>query len=495
MPEVNPERLGSGVPGLDEVLDGGFLPGRSYLVLGTPGTGKTILALQWLREGLSRGERVLYLTIGEPSAGIIRNVESLSWGVDDIPFVDALPVTSRTAREEYSFLSPAEVEGSEVWNRIHDTVEEHAPDRLVLDSLTNLRHLSVDDFQFRRQILDLFARLAERDGTTLATFDAIEHQREAVVAMAVDGVIRLDRKSSPSRTVGLRSLEVEKQRGSDYLSGEHAFEIDADGLRVFPHRIEQAAAAALDGRLLASGVPQLDQLLRGGVPRGTTTLVTGPTGIGKSTLSTSFLVSGLNEGMRGTVYSFEEPRAMFFERSRGVGLDLDPWIENGSLKFRFINPLEVYPDEFLADVRHDIEAESRNFLLIDSLRGYRQVMAEFGSELAHLKNLLTFSLSRQATVFLLYEMERITGDLMATEMGMSHLVDNVLLLRYAERSGHITRVLGCLKKRLGPFEPELREYEITENGLSVGDRLDYMEGILTGAARIRDQHVPGVLGE
>jgi len=159
MPEVNPERLGSGVPGLDEVLDGGFLPGRSYLVLGTPGTGKTILALQWLREGLSRGERVLYLTIGEPSAGIIRNVESLSWGVDDIPFVDALPVTSRTARKEYSFLSPAEVEGSEVWNRIHDTVEEHAPDRLVLDSLTNLRHLSVDDFQFRRQILDLFARL------------------------------------------------------------------------------------------------------------------------------------------------------------------------------------------------------------------------------------------------------------------------------------------------------------------------------------------------
>ena len=492
---ATPGRLASGVPGLDEVLGGGVLPGRSYLVLGQPGSGKTILALQWLNEGLRRGENVLYLTIGEPSAGIIRNAESFSWDVDEIPFVDAVKVDARPSGEEYRFLRPSEVEGSEVWNRIHATVEERAPDRLVLDSLTNLRHLSVDDFQFRRQILDLFARLADRDGTTFATFDALEYQREAVVAMAVDGVIRLDRRSSPSRTVGLRSVEIDKQRGSDFLSGEHAMQIDGDGIRIFPHRIERAQSIDEPDGVLASGIPELDQLLRGGVPRATTTLVTGPTGIGKSTLSTSFLVSRLKEGGRAVIYSFEEPREMFLARSRGVGLDLSGWLDSGALDFRFVNPLEVYPDQFLAEARREIDEQNRDFLLIDSLRGYRQVMAEFGSELAHLKNLLTFSLGRGTTVFLLYEMERITGDLMATEMGMSHLVDNVLLLRYAERRGQITRVLGCLKKRLGPFEPELREYELTEDGLEVGDRLDYMEGILSGATRIRDRKESGAADE
>jgi len=371
-----------------------------------------------------------------------------------------------------------------VWERLHDLTREHAPDRLVLDSLTNLRHLSVDDFQFRRQILALFTRLGSMGGTTWATFDAWEHERNSVVSMAVDTVIRMERVSSASRTVDLRSLRVEKMRGGDFLSGAHAMDITSRGIVVFPHRIEHAGDFELTGELLPSGVPEIDQMLHGGVPLGTTTLVTGPTGIGKSTTATSFVHQALRDGRRAAIYSFEEPASVFRPRSAGVGLGLDEFLESGALSFRFINPLEAYPDEFLADFRRAVHEEERSIVLIDSLRGYRQVMTEFGSELAHLKNLLTFAVTNECTVFLLYELEKITGDLMATEIGMSHLVDNVLLLRYAEGRGRITRVMGCLKKRLGPFQPELREYEITADGLSVGGRLEHMEGILSGNSRI-----------
>lgn len=477
-----PERVPSGISGFDHVLGGGLVRGHTYLLVGAAGTGKTLLALQWLREGVARGEKTLYVTLAETSREIRANARTLGWDLDGIEFVDLAPAGTSPGDEadEYRVFAPSEVEKAPMWRAICAQVAERAPRRVVLDSLTQLRYLSTDEHQFRKHILSLVNFLNSHGCTSLLAFEPDELQRETSVALAVNGVIRLRSEISAGLAIGLRSMEVEKMRASGFMSGRHPLRITDRGLEVFPHIVEQIADSSAGNHCYSTGIASLDELLCGGIESGTTTLLSGPAGSGKTTLGTHFLVKQAMHA-RAVLFTYEESAALVARRARDTGAPIDAALASGALRIERLNPLDRYPDEFLAQVRHAVEEEGRSFVMVDSLRGYQLAMEEFGSAQAHIHNLVTYLVGAGATSILVSETEHITSaNLVATDMGVSHLADNILLLRYAEDAGRVTKVVGCLKKRAGTFEPELREMRITGAGIEVGTRLHRLRGILTG---------------
>jgi circadian clock protein KaiC len=476
------ERMPTGIPGLDEAVHGGLITQNSYLIVGGPGTGKTILSFQWLLEGVRRGESALYITLAEPGGKIERNVRSFGWGLEGIEMVDLTPgvATSGSPEAEYQVFHPSEVERTPVWQGIYDAVEKHRPTRLVIDSITQLRYLSTDEYQFRKQMLALVAFLDACGCTSFLVFEPTEMERETSVALAVDGIIRLHRDVSPNRVIGLRSIEVQKLRGSDFMSGLHQMRIGAGGVSIFPHRIEKPGEARPGERRLATGITPLDDLLGGGLESGTTTIVTGPAGAGKSTLGMKFLTRSVAAGDPAVMYAFEESVPSIVKRCEGVGMPVREMLEAGTLSIVRVNPMELYPDEFLGMVRGAVEREGRRVVMVDSLRGYELAMEEFGTMVANISNLVTYLNGRGATTFLINEVENITGDLKATEFAVSYVADNIILMRYAEYNSRVIKIIACLKKRLGSFQPELRELHITSEGIGVSEKLENLRGILTG---------------
>lgn len=476
------ERMPTGIPGLDEAVHGGLITQNSYLIVGGPGTGKTILSFQWLLEGVRRGESALYITLAEPGGKIERNVGSFGWRLEGIEMIDLTPgaATAGIPEAEYQVFHPSEVERTPVWQGIYEAVEKHKPTRLVIDSITQLRYLSTDEYQFRKQMLALVAFLDACGCTSFLVFEPAEMEREASVALAVDGIIRLNRDVSPNRVIGLRSIEVQKLRGSDFLSGLHQMRIGAQGVTIFPHRIEKPSEVEPGEKLIDTGIKHLDDLLGGGLESGTTTILTGPAGAGKSTLGMKFLTRSVATGEPAVMYAFEESVQSIVKRCEGVGMPVLKMLEAGTLSIVRVNPMELYPDEFLAMVREAVEREGRRIVMVDSLRGYELVMEEFGSMVANISNLVTYLNGRGATTLLINEVENITGDLKATELALSYVADNIILMRYAEYSSRVIKIIACLKKRLGAFQPELRELHINSGGISVSEKLENLRGILTG---------------
>jgi circadian clock protein KaiC len=472
----------TGIPGLDEAVHGGLITQNSYLIVGGPGTGKTILSFQWLLEGVRRGESALYITLAEPGGKIERNVRSFGWRLEGVEMVDLTPgaAASGMPEAEYQVFHPSEVERTPVWQGIYDAVEKHKPSRLVIDSITQLRYLSTDEYQFRKQMLALVSFLDACGCTSFLVFEPTEMERETSVALAVDGIIRLHREVSPNRVIGLRSIEVQKLRGSDFMSGLHQMRIGAQGVSIYPHRIEKPGEAKPGERLLATGIANLDDLLGGGLESGTTTIVTGPAGAGKSTLGMKFLSRSVAAGDPAVLYAFEESAQSIVKRCEGIGMPVQELVDAGTLSIVRVNPMELYPDEFLGMVREAVEREGRRVVMVDSLRGYELAMEEFGTMVANISNLVTYLNGRGVTTLLINEVENITGDLKATEFAVSYVADNIILMRYAEYNGRVIKIIACLKKRLGTFEPELRELHITSEGIEVSEKLENLRGILTG---------------
>lgn len=481
-------RVPTGIAGLDEILLGGLVPKRSYLVVGNTGTGKTILSLQWLLDGARRGESGLFITLAEPAGEIERNVAGFGWTLDGIDTLDLSPAGEPDVLQsgEYHVFPPSEVEQVPLWESIYRAIKEKRPARLVIDSVTQLRYVSTDEFQFRKHILELVGYLGRVGCTAMLLFEPTELERETSVALAVDGIIRLRADISPNRAIYLRSVQVEKLRGSDFLSGLHPMRITSEaGIAIFPHRVETVTHARPAQTKLPFNLPQLDDLLDGGLESGTTTIVSGPSGAGKSTLVMQFLTAAVQSGQRAVLYTFEEPVGSILVRSRGVGLPVDAAVKSGALRLVHINPLELYPDEMLAIIRAEVEAEKRRIVAVDSLRGYRLAMEQFGNLVAHLQNMAMYCHQKNVTLLVTNEIEHLTGDLRLTELGVSYMFDNVLLLRYAEVEGRIIRVLACVKKRLGAAQTEVRQLHISSAGLTVGPGLENMRGILTGVPERR----------
>ena len=474
-------RISTGIKGFDEILNGGFIPGASYLILGEAGTGKTILSLQACQESVRRNESCLYVTFSEPEASIRKNAASFGWDLSKVVFVD---FTKEIIREEingeYSVFPPSDVEETPIWSRLYQAIEEHDPALVIIDSATFLHYLSRDEYQFRKQIQKLINKLNSRGCISLLLYEPSELEKETSLALAVDGVVAIQNELTEQKITEIRTIEVKKMRGFSFLSGRHPMRITETGITVWAHRIERLKSIPYDRNIISSGIAELDQLLKGGFSTGTCTIISGPSGVGKSSLSEQFLCVAAEEGIKGALYTFEEGGASILNRANGISLPLEEQMEKRMVILREINPLEHYPDEFLEIFRKDIEKEGTQLVVIDSLRGYNLAMEGFGNLVSHMQNLINYCRSHKVTLILVNELENITGDVRITDVGVSYMSDNVLMLRYAEHDGRIIKVVSCLKKRLGDFEPELREFKITGNGIVVGKKLDYLRGLLTG---------------
>lgn len=464
--------------GLDEVLHGGLLSGRTYLVRGGPGTGKTMLGLHFLTAGAARGERTLFITAEEPTEQIRQDASRLGFELSGIRFVDLTPDAEFFTRtQSYDIFTPAEVEREPTTRKIVEEIERIRPDRVFLEAMTQFRYLSPDPFQYHKQVLSLLRFLEERGATVLFTSEGSDITSDEHLQFLSDGVIHLE--STPSH----RSISVIKFRGSDFETGFHSVQLTNRGMTVCPRLVPGRHGRQFVAEDVPSGIRGLDEQLHGGIERGTVTVITGPTGVGKTTLGLSFVTEAAKRGERSCVYLMEETVEALVRRSEALGIPARSMIEAGHLSPVYVEPLRYDPDEFAHLVRREVEDHHARIIMIDSVAGYRLWL--HGDDLTrHLHALCAYLRNMGVTVLLLNETEGITGSFAATEIGISHVADNIVFLRYLELHGRLERAVGILKKRVSAFETTLREFEITGTGIRVGRPLTELRGILTGSPEL-----------
>ena len=469
------ERVRTGVWGLDEILHGGLPAGRSYLVRGGPGVGKTALGLHFLVEGKRRGESVAFISHGARPELTRQDARSLGLDPSGIEFLDFTPGPEFFAESQsYDLFSPAEVEGATFASELVSRFDALRPARVFLDALTLVRHLSADLVDFRRYSQAFLSFLTAAGTTVIFASGSSDRAADEDLQFMADGVINLDYSPTLGRTV-----TVSKLRGSGFRLGRHSAKIDDEGLHVFPRLLPEAFRAPQRKERVPSGIEELDAMLAGGIERGAVTLVTGPTGVGKTTLGTQFIKEAASRGERSVIYTFEETRETLQSRSEGIGMPVGEMIERGTLAVQEIEPLHYTPDQFALAVRQEVEREGTSVAMIDSTSGYRLSMQ--GEDLVpHLHALCKYLKNMGVTVLLIYEVPQITGDFRVTEADVSYIADNVVFLRYVEIDGELRRVVGVLKKRTSDFEKKLRELEITGEGIYVGEPLAGFRGILSG---------------
>lgn len=461
-------RASTGVPGLDEVLQGGLIEGRTYLISGPPGTGKTTLGWHVLTEGLRADESALYISFAEPEAELRANASLSGFDVERVHIVDLSPSPELFARAEtYDIFSVSEVEREPTTARIVEAVERIKPRRVFVDSMTHLRFLASDGFQFRRQALSFLRYLADKGSVVVVTSEATPETPDDDLRFIADGVIELALEGRS------RSLCVLKFRGSGFRAGKHALVLGENGATVYPRLIPAQHGAHYGPELLSSGLAGLDELLHGGIERGTITLISGPTGVGKTTLGIQFMVQAARGGVRSTVYTFDEPAETLLRRCQGVGMDVRGMIERRTLAVTDLEALRYGPDEFANLVRRDVEEHGTRIVMLDSVSGYR--MSVPGGDLAERLHALGRYLQNVGVTVLLVDELKELMSFRATEVGISYLADNLLFLRYVERvvdgSAQLGKGIGILKKRMSDFEKTVRDFAITSGGVRIGEVL------------------------
>jgi len=481
--QVSSERLSTGVPGLDEVLYGGLIPQRAYLLRGGPGCGKTTLGMHFLAAGTANGEHSLFISLGESEQVIRANAEAIGFDLSNITFLDLSPNPEFfTQMESYDIFSPAEVERQPITHSIIEQVEILRPQRVFLDAMTQFRFLSPDTFQFRKQVLSFLRFLIEQGATVLFTSEGSASTPDDDLQFMSDGAIHMD--FSPDE----RSITVSKFRGSDFRNGHHSMRLTATGMQVFPRLLPEMYKQEFVSESISSGVPELDEMLHGGLERGTITIITGPSGVGKSTLGLQFMKEAAGRGERSVVYAFEEWQEMLLRRCESVNIPVRTMIERGTLSIVQVEPLHFTPDQFANMVRCEVEQQNASIVMIDSVAGYRLSLR--GEDLVtHLHALCKYLQNMGVAVLLINEVEAITGEFKATEVGISYIADNILFLRYLEMHGELRKAIGVLKKRLSNFERTVREMEITRYGIKVGRPLTGLRGILTGKVEWVEQPI------
>ncbi len=471
-------KLSTGIGGLDEILHGGLVPHRSYLIAGGPGSGKTTLGLHFLGAETgseeATGGRNLFVTLGETEVQLRSNAETSGLCMDSIEVLDLSPGGAEEDGEAYSLLESWDVEGSAIHDSIISRAQELKPARVFIDSLSHMRYLLADAFQYRKQVLSLLRKLTAHGATVVLTSEESEGSGDETLNFLCDGVIKL------TATTHGRLCNVQKYRGSGFATGAHYYTLGSVGLTLFPRLApgEHGRSFALEP--IRSGVPELDQLTHGGIERGTVTLVSGPTGVGKTTLAAQYMKEAASRGERSVIYNFDEGPSTFFHRCKSIGLPVEEMVAGGNLCFEAIEPLLYSPDQFSAIVRQEVDERDAKIVLLDSLSGYQQsVRGEDLQERVHA--LCRYLVNMGVTVILINETLSVTGDQMkVTEHGVSYLADTIILLRYMELSGEIHKAISILKKRTGDFEKALRQFDITEYGLKVGRPLTELRGILSG---------------
>ena len=446
------------------------------MLRGGAGTGKTILGLHYLTAGVDAGEDCLFVAFEEPAGDIHENAAALGFDLDGVEILDLSPDASRFLDEaQYSVFAPDEVDDESVTDRIVAAVEVTDPDRVFVDPLTQLQYLSPDDYQFRQEVAGLMSYLENRGATVLFTTQPTEARPDEDLQYLCDGAVALDRSETG------RSLSVLKFRGSDFQSRSHTLRITGSGIEVYPRLVPGAYQSDFSVERVGSGIPELDSLLGGGIERGSVTVISGPSGVGKSTTSSHFLTESAARGERAAAFLFEETEASFRYRSRSIGLPIDEMIDRGDLSVEYVEPLALSTDEFAHRVRGAVDAEEVEMVLIDGAAGYRlSLRGDDDALVAELHALVRYLRNMGVTVILTEETKNVTGEFRPTSENISYLADNLVFIRYLEARGEMRKAIGVLKKRLGDFEPTLRELRITQSGLDVGEPLEHLRGILTG---------------
>ncbi len=467
-------KISTGLTGLDEILNGGLLSHKSYLIRGGPGTGKSTFGYHFLSEAVKNKENALYITLGESQDNVFANAIQLGIDLSKVNFLDLSPEADLHRNASlYSVFTSAEVEQEPILKSIAKAVDEHKPSRVFLDSITLLRSVSQDPFQMRKMALSFINYICSMGATLLISSESMDEAGDRDANFWVDGIIGLE------YTPEWRKISVTKYRGSDFKHGTHAFRIGDEGVQVYPQLQPKQYDRHFLSDPISTGVKELDELLHGGIEKGTISIVTGPTGAGKTNFGIQFLKEAAGRGERSAIYTFEESAEMLIKRSESIGVPIRSMIDSGKLKLVPVQPLAYSPDEFSAMIRQDVEENDTRIVMIDSIGGYGISVRE-ESTLERLHSLTVYLQNMGVTTLMIHETSTITGLFETTGMNASYLADNIIFLRYLELNGELQKVIGVLKKRMSDFEKGIRRFDITPQGLKVGKPLKGIKGILSG---------------
>ncbi|MDB2242621.1 ATPase domain-containing protein [Halorubrum ezzemoulense] len=467
-------RLSTGISGLDDILNGGLIHPRNVLIRGSPGSGKTIFGLHFLSAGIDAGETSLYVNMGEPQAYVEETADAFDLHTEQIHFHNISPTEEQfSERNSYSVFESAEVEQPDFIAELREKIDEIEPDRVLLDPITEFRHLTTDDRQFRSGILGLLDYLKEIGAMGMLTSQAGGPIKDDDIQFLVDTVISLDVTSES------RMVTVSKFRGSSFRRGDHFYDISTAGLEVWPELVPDTQKQAIDAEPLSSGVDELDELLYGGLDQGTITMLSGPTGVGKTTTGLQFLIQAALAGKQSVLFQFEEAEWTIRDRAKAIGLPLQAALESGELSIVEVSPDEYTVGEFEQLLREAV-TDGTEVVMIDGSQGFQENLRGLADTTSALVRIGRFLRSASITTLLINEVHNITGDFQASEERTSNLADNIVFLRHVEYRGEMRKVIGTLKMRTSDFERSLRELEITADGIRVGEPLPQLRGILTG---------------
>ena len=476
----NSKRLGTGVAGLDDILCGGLLPHRLYLLEGMPGSGKTTLAFQFLLEGVRRGEPVLYLTLSETHDEIRDVATSHGWSLDGVTIRELTANESALEPEEqYTVFHPSEVELTETTKRLLADVETVAPTRIVFDSLSEFRLLAGNALRYRRQILALKQFFAGRQSTVLLLDDLTAAEHDLQVQSIAHGAVLLEH-SMPSFGSLRRRLSVTKFRGSDFRGGYHDYAIRRGGLEVFPRLVAAEHRTESSRGRLSSGVDGIDRLLGGGIERGSSTLIQGASGTGKSTIAALLCTQAAEDGLRAAMFIFDESTNTLLARLDGLGIPLREHYDAGRVRIQQVDPAEFSPGELAHSVRRSVEVDDASIIVIDSLNGYLNSMPEEHFLVIQLHELLTYLGQLGVASVLVSTQSGLIGSNMTAPVDASYLADAVLLLRYYEADGEVRQAISAIKMRGGEHERTIREFTMKGGRVQVGEPLRDYRGVLSG---------------
>jgi circadian clock protein KaiC len=479
----------TGVPGLDEILEGGLAAGRLFLLEGSPGSGKTTMALSFLLEGAKRGERGLYVTLSETEQELRAGAESHGWRLDDtISIFEVVPPESLLdADQQQSLLYSSDLELGETTKAIFEAVERTKASRVVIDSLSEIRLLAQSSLRYRRQILALKHYFARHEVTVLLLDDLTTDTLDKTVHSVAAGVIHLE-ELTPDYGGERRRLRVVKYRAQGFRGGFHDFVIRTGGAHAFPRLVAAEHRRDFVRSKVKSGVAGLDTLLGGGVETGSSTLLLGPSGAGKSLIGLQFVNQAIREGAKAAMFIFDEELGLLFDRAKPLGFDLAAMRDSGRLAITQLDAAELSPGEFSQRVCDAVSDSDVKMVLVDSLNGYQAAMPEENSLILHMHELLQYCNRQGVSTLLTVAQHGLIGD-MKTPVDVTYLADAVILLRYFEADGAVRRAISVIKKRTGKHEDTIREFWI-DDGLQVGDPLSQFHGVLRGTPMLPGDRAP-----
>ncbi|WP_299820642.1 ATPase domain-containing protein [uncultured Jannaschia sp.] len=471
------EKAPTGIGGLDDILGGGLPRGEMHLVRGGAGTGKTTLGLQFLRDGVARGETVLFVTLSQTERALRKIAASHGWSLDGVRISEQRGAGGPDGAEEQTIFHTAVVELGETMSALTAEIDRADPDRIVIDAISTIRHLADTPLRYHRQLLVLRDFLAPRRATVLITDSG--QTSDTALDELVHGTLVVDRNAHDYGDVR-RSVHLAKMRGVSFHGGSHNFRIRTGGLDVFPRLEPQADASDGTDAVVESGARELDALLGGGLEAGTACMVVGATGTGKTSVATLYAYAAAGRGDRAAIFTFDERRETFLKRSEGLGMDLRPLVEAGLIRLQAVRTAELAPTEFTDLVRRAVEEDGAKVVMIDSLTGYFHSMPQENALITQMHDLLYFLGQTGVLSLLIVNQHGMVGERVRGPMEVSYLADTVILLRHFEASGSVRKAISVLKKRYGPHETTIRELQLAPGRVEVGDPITDFTGVLSG---------------